>query len=244
MSSEFKHKNARDKISRDKIPRDKIPRDKIPKDKIPKDKIPKDKIPRDKIPKDKIPKDKIPKDKIPKDKIPKDKIPRDKIPRDKKIEFIYTYNNNFTLIIRNNNLFIIINNNNKTPYISKWKLKNDNNIIGIESNDNYNKVLTLEHINILTNNILTNIPKNNINILGKMYTYYNRSIIDLTIKIINTTYMSKEKIRTDNNKLQIGGNINILDLIKNNILNKISSTDNLSILDIKDYIELDYLKYL
>jgi len=185
--------------------------------------------------------------------------------KDKKIDFIYTYNNIFTIIIREDNLFIIIINDNNSPYISKWKLKYDDNILLIESNDIYNKNLSQDHINILTNltnpTNLTNLTDseqesinkinktnktnqiNQINIMNKLYSYKTRSIIDKTIKIINTTYYSK-------NKIQLGGYdnefklINKSLLVKLSILNRISHIDNSILSNIKNYIEDDYLDLL
>ena len=170
--------------------------------------------------------------------------------KDKKIDFIYTYNNIFTIIIREDNLFIIIINDNKSPYISKWKLKYDDNILLIVSNDIYNKNLSQDHIDILIN--LTNPTNseqesknkiNKINIMNKEYSYETRSIIDKTIKIINTTFYSK-------NKIQLGGYddkfklINKSLLVKLSILNRISHIDNLILSNIKNYIEDDYLDLL
>jgi hypothetical protein len=166
--------------------------------------------------------------------------------KDKKIDFIYTHNNKFTIIIRDNNLFIIIKNQNNTPYISKWKLQYNDNILLIESNDLYNKNLSQDHINILINSEQDSISRNKINIMTNQYSYKPRSIIDKTIKIINTTFYSKNKIQLGgyDNKLKLINKSLLVKLVKLSILNRISHIDNLILSNIQNYIEDDYLDLL
>jgi hypothetical protein len=167
--------------------------------------------------------------------------------RDKKIDFIYRYNNKFTLMIKNDYLFIIINNK-KSPYVSKWELQNNNNMILLVSNDEYNKNLSQEHIKILTDSISDGKVSNQIKINNINYEYKTKSIIDLTNKILKTTYFIKNKSQLGGNYVEStfteSTNYESSYIIKKNILNTLSSIDKLLLPNIKDYIEDDYLKIL
>jgi hypothetical protein len=122
---------------------------------------------------------------------------RSKNTRDNKIKFIYTQNNNFTIIVRKDNLFIIIKNdkNRSSPILSKWKLKQSNGKYVLESDDRYNTKISsfdiFKTIKSLPNNSINSVKQtvsafnNLIKISDKEYIYDSDSVFSQTLNIIN-----------------------------------------------------------
>ena len=105
------------------------------------------------------------------------------------IKFLYSYFNQFLLIIRNKSLFIIIKVKSKsvmTKYVSKWQIKH-NRII---SNNIYNcKKIDSNHINLLFGD--TN-SDNKIEVCSKIYNYDNNSIFGKTLNILDEMKIFKK----------------------------------------------------
>ena len=148
------------------------------------------------------------------------------------IKFIYSYFNQFILIIKNNYLYIIIKKN-KINYTSKWLLGLDNDVINIISNDTYNVNIDIDHYNWLFGTECNINTTKQIYYHNKLHNVCDKSVIHKTLQIINSTYKiddesNKYNESNESNKNKQQANIlneHIIKNIKINILNKFKSND-------------------
>lgn len=105
----------------------------------------------------------------------------------KSIKLYYKYNDIFDIIVKEDNLFILINKFPSYNRISKWKIKDTNEGILIESDNDFNcNRIKNEYIDELIDNNNQNIKnkKYEISINDKTYNYTKKSVLYKILKIV------------------------------------------------------------
>ena len=109
----------------------------------------------------------------------------------KSLKLYYKYNDLFDIIVKEDNLFILIKKFPSYNRISKWKIKDTNNGILIESDNDFNNDrIKNDYINELidSNNYNTENKKYEISINDKLYIYTKKSVLYKILKVIKIIY--------------------------------------------------------